>query len=108
MSGNKRSALSRTETVAIDVDELEMSPPRKKQRTAKPKREKIAYSTTTVLRSLDGEGEASEAPLMSSLRSASFHTRKVLQQQRQREQKKQTPEILVRLLCLSSCINCIH
>lgn len=71
------------------------SPPRKKQRTTGVKRDKIAYSTTTVLRSLDGDGETATVPLMASLRSASFHTKKVLQQQLQKEKQRTTPEIIV-------------
>lgn len=90
----KRKQLPRTETVQLEAEENFEEPPLKKQKVG-PKREKIAYSTTTVLRSLDGDGETPDAPLMSTLRSASFHTRKVLQQQLKNEKKKQTPEILV-------------
>jgi len=93
MSLGKRG-IARTDTVVADEGSPTFatpdSPASKKPKT---KREKIAYATTTVLRSLDEVGDQSSVPLINSLRSASFHTRKVLQQQLQKEKQTITPEI---------------
>merc|ERR1712137_1008076 len=93
MSLGKRG-IARTDTVVADEGSPTFatpdSPASKKPKT---KREKIAYATTTVLRSLDEVGDQSSVPLINSPRSASFHTRKVLQQQLQKEKQTITPEI---------------
>ena len=106
MSKRSRAQFERTDTVALpdgevllsveEDDEVEEDVPPTKKTKVTHKREKIAYATTTVLRSLDEAGDQADAtPLLNSLRSASFHTRKVLQKQLQQEKKKQTPEIIV-------------
>jgi len=100
--GKRKAPLERTGTFAVDPDDPDatvpssetfLEPEEPAAKKAKPgSREKLKYATTTVIRSLDGSG-ASSVSLMSTLRSASFHTRKVLQQQLLNEQKKITPEV---------------
>jgi hypothetical protein len=110
--GKRKAPLERTGTLAVVDDEagltttdtfLEPDEPASKKAKPAP-REKLKYATTTVIRSLDGSG-ASSVSLMSTLRSASFHTRKVLQQQLLTEQKKVTPEVQVSIQVLFSIIS---
>ena len=74
------------------------SPAKKKVKIASEKKGKgkLNYATTTVLRTLDEDGE--DVPLVNTLRTASFHTKKILKQQLLREKKAVTPEQQVSLL----------
>ena len=97
----QENPLNRSDTVLQESphdesDKEEDSPTKKKQKVGK----KLSYSTTTVLRTLDEEGE--DIPLVKTLRSASFHTKKVLKQQLLKERKAVTPEqqVLYKILYL--------
>jgi len=95
MSKRERAALARTDTIALSPGGSDDEPPTKRTKAGK-KRGQIAYSTTTVLRSLDEAGTTPAVSLVHSLRSASIHTRAILQQQLDKQKPPSDEELLAR------------